>query len=126
MSLDQLFEQSVEDEFGDRWCLRTSLQDASLVVLRLSTDAFSLNHPGTCVKVKSQFEMENRILQDSGRFNHLVIEARQICQAGHGVDSWVLGDFGFEHAANCNGQVVLLGSRFVPWKFFIQSELPPM
>ena len=122
---DQCSQRLEEDQLGYGWSLWTTLQDA------LAIDAFHLNGPGTSVEVKSQLQMQRRISKltswfDDGVQVDMIIEAREIRQAGDGVGALMFGYLSVQHAADGNAQTILAWSGLIPREVFIQGELPPL
>ena len=59
-------------QFGNRRGLGTALEDAFLIVLGVTSNAFSLDQPRARVEVQSQLEMKRGVVQLHGGLDEMV------------------------------------------------------
>ena len=68
------------------------------------------------------------VLQFPGRLDEVnrVVEASQVCQAGHGVDALMFSNLGFKHPAHSDGEAIFVRPCMIPGHVIIEAELPSL
>ena len=82
--LNQSSKRLVKHQLGNCGSLRAALEDALLIVLGLTRDAFSLKKPWPGIEIECQLEVKWRVVQVHGRLNDVVqgdgvVEASEVC-----------------------------------------------